>query len=373
MKIRLILSANQWAGWRLSTLVTGSALLHGAVVSGVLSYYPATVASSVFSSRYQVQILRLAPQVDWPTPAALAAALRSRENKAAAKQVAPARSLAPQTLIVEGASAEWKLARPIPLPAIVSEATPRPLPLHVEQVRVDGPEPRQVAQSANPAAALPPVVKVISLPDKWTEVESANVVPAVKQWAAESGATAAGGPASEGPESAAAKGDSPATATSAQQAALDKMLTRIDLPMNGRPAVSVEGESLAEQYPETAGQIRGHMVSTIYIRIGLRKNWTLEYWAAPGSQSAQKVDAPWPYLLYRPEMPLPEDANAVLVRGVLTADGNLEHLALLLPQQWARKEDLFRALGQWKFRPAMRNTQPQAVEVLLVIPRQPEE
>jgi hypothetical protein len=46
---------------------------------------------------------------------------------------------------------------------------------------------------------------------------------------------------------------------------------------------------------------------------------------------------------------------------------------MLLPAEWAHRNSLLHALQQWKFRPASRNGQAQAVEVLLVIPRQPEE
>src|SRR5581483_5057782 len=152
----------------------------------------------------------------------------------------------------------------------------------------------------------------------------------------------------------------------------EKTWTRIELPQDTRPAVAVFGESRTERYPETAGQMRGRPVSTVYLRMGLKKSWTLEYWTAAQSQAA-KLDAPWPYLMFRPDVTLPPEADAILLRGVLTAGGQLERLALLWPAEWPQKELMFQALAEWKFRPASRNGQPQAVEVLLVIPQQPEE
>jgi hypothetical protein len=104
--------------------------------------------------------------------------------------------------------------------------------------------------------------------------------------------------------------------------------------------------------------------------MGLRKNWTLEYWSQ-GSTAA--LAAPWAYTMFRPKLTLPADADALLVRGRLNAEGRLEQLVMLAPAEWAQRDSLFQALGQWKFRAAAKNGEAVAVEVLLVIPRQPEE
>ena len=71
--------------------------------------------------------------------------------------------------------------------------------------------------------------------------------------------------------------------------------------------------------------------------------------------------------MFRPNLALPADADALLVRGRLNTDGRLEQLAILAPTEWAQKDSLFHALAQWRFRPAMKDGQPVAVEVLLVI------
>ena len=113
----------------------------------------------------------------------------------------------------------------------------------------------------------------------------------------------------------------------------------------------------------------GRVVATVFLRVGLRKNWTLEYWLQGGTTA---LDPPWAYTMFRPNFTLPPEADALLVRGRLNVEGRLEQLAMLAPVEWAQKDSLFRALEQWKFRAAAKNGQPVAVEVLLVIPRQDE-
>lgn len=154
--------------------------------------------------------------------------------------------------------------------------------------------------------------------------------------------------------------------TTGQQAAADKGpvdagLVRIDQPPGGRARSAILGES-----PHMPGRI----VSTIYLRMNLRKNWALEFWS---QGSTAVLAAPWPYTMFRPNFTLPADADALLVRGRLTAEGRLEQLAMLAPAEWAQKDSLFRALEQWKFRAATKNGEAVPVDVLLVIPRQPEE
>jgi hypothetical protein len=141
-----------------------------------------------------------------------------------------------------------------------------------------------------------------------------------------------------------------------------KAATRIDLPPDSKPRSQILGES---------AQIPGRIVATIYLKMGLAKNWILEYWT-PGS-SAAGLQAPWPYTMFRPDPALPADTDALLVRAHLTVEGKLEGLALMAPTEWTRKTELFQALEQWRFRPAMRKGEAVAVELLLVVPQQPEQ
>jgi hypothetical protein len=137
-------------------------------------------------------------------------------------------------------------------------------------------------------------------------------------------------------------------------------VARIELPADGRPRASVLVES---------PYIPGHIVATIYLKIGVPKDWMLEYWI-PGA--AAGLAAPWPYVMLRPQVKIPSQAETLLVRGRLTAEGHLEQLCLLGPGEFPGQSALFEALGQWKFRPALKSGNPVAVEILLVIPRQPD-
>jgi hypothetical protein len=163
---------------------------------------------------------------------------------------------------------------------------------------------------------------------------------------------------------------------------LARMFVRIDLPRTSRPPVSVLGESVAEQFPETAGRMSSRVVSTIYLRVGLKRNWTLEYCLPLGSAADRArdgtsvLDPPWAYTMFRPKDPkalLDEaEADLILVHGILNTTGRLEQLTLVLPSGWLSSQAFFRALEQWEFRPATWNGKPVAVEVMLVIPRQPD-
>jgi hypothetical protein len=159
----------------------------------------------------------------------------------------------------------------------------------------------------------------------------------------------------------------------------DPTTARIELPRNGKPSMTILGESVAEQYPETAGQMHGRVVSSIYLRMGLKKSWILEYWTTAEADSPQQKgrtsmpDAPWPWVMMRPNLSIPSGAEALFVRGVVTVDGELEQLALLPATDWPQRNSLFQALERWKIRPASKDGQAQAVEVLLIIPRQPEQ
>ncbi|MDQ2840156.1 MAG: hypothetical protein M3Y72_03775 [Acidobacteriota bacterium] len=152
---------------------------------------------------------------------------------------------------------------------------------------------------------------------------------------------------------------------------------KMTLPKDGKFGVVVLGSAAASPYPGTEGALSGKMVYTVYVRVGQRKNWILQYCLAKSAVTRNHVqgtqtplDAPWPYVVLRPEHPL--DSNYVLVHGTISADGNFEQLALLFPSELEQKELLLRSLNQWAFRPAKRDGEPTAVEVLLIIPRETE-
>jgi hypothetical protein len=149
----------------------------------------------------------------------------------------------------------------------------------------------------------------------------------------------------------------------------------LTLPKDGKFAVVVMGSAAAALYPESSGTLSGKMVYTVYLRVGQRKNWILQYCLPKAAVSASRVEgtrtpveAPWPYDIVRPDHA--SDSDYVLVHGLVTMAGRFDQLAMVFPQDLEGKELLLQSLSRWTFRPAKRDGEPTAVEVLLIIPRE---
>ena len=148
--------------------------------------------------------------------------------------------------------------------------------------------------------------------------------------------------------------------------------TRITPAKNGRFEVVVVGTSVADEYPEAAKVWSGRMAYTVYLHVGLSKNWILQY-SLPAAETASlageapRLSAPWPYVILRPNLVTP-NTDGILVHGLLSAAGKLEKLALVFPNEFADTNFILDSLKQRDFRPAMQNGQAAAVEVLLIIP-----
>ena len=153
-------------------------------------------------------------------------------------------------------------------------------------------------------------------------------------------------------------------------------LTRINLPKDGKFGVVVLGSSTSSRYPQVAGALSGKVVYTVYLRVGLRKNWILQYClpktVEKGKGTAVAIDAPWPFLIMRPDRWSASDPDYIMVHGMLTAAGRFDQLAMVFPEELDNKDLLLNSLKLWDFRPASRDGEPTAVEVLLIIPREVE-
>jgi hypothetical protein len=153
-------------------------------------------------------------------------------------------------------------------------------------------------------------------------------------------------------------------------------LTRINLPKDGKFGVVVLGSSTSSRYPQVAGALSGKVVYTVYLRVGLRKNWILQYClpktVEKGKGTAVAIDAPWPFLIMRPDRWSASDPDYIMVHGMLTAAGRFDQLAMVFPEELDNKDLLLNSLKLWDFRPASRDGEPTAVEVLLIIPREAE-
>jgi hypothetical protein len=433
-----LISPSPWAvGWRASALA-GSVVLHAAVFAAVVTSAGGTTGPSEGHYRLQILHLEpTKPRVERAADSTalwhvlrqdralprkgMAADRRSEDSSGQTLQTLPAR----QTLIVRDAPPEIKLTQTLPLPLAFSWVPIKPLPPVQQKVRIAEPEPvSRVPSKQDTLPSTAPAIEIISIPDVPVQTHEAIAVPKVKQLAeiftgpGALGSGAVPSPADTGspsaapganhnvssqPEAISAKtlvsptgqelpgstpqnqqsnhaaeakqlGDGPVL-PSGEKAPNSAGLTRIELPPGSKPRTSVMGESVAERYPETAGLMRGRVVSTVYLHVGLPKSWLLEYWSPAGSEAAGKgrittLDAPWPQVILRPSLEFPASADALLIRGLLTTEGTLTQLSLVLPTEWTGQNPLLDVLEQWKFRPAMRNGQAVPVEILLVVPRQ---
>jgi hypothetical protein len=154
-------------------------------------------------------------------------------------------------------------------------------------------------------------------------------------------------------------------------------VVHITLPKDGKFGVVVVGSSLAEEYPETIHLWSGRLAYTVYLRVGVGKNWILQY-SLPRAQevastgSVTRPDAPWPYDMTRPSIDPDANTDAIMVHGFVNTSGRFEQLAVVFPTALAEAKFLLHALQQWQFRPSMQSGQPAAVEVLLIIPAETE-
>lgn len=153
--------------------------------------------------------------------------------------------------------------------------------------------------------------------------------------------------------------------------------TRFTLPKDGKFSVVVSGSSPAGPYAESAGALSGKMVYSVYISVGLRKKWLLQYCLPKAEEQkiavrgrALPIEAPWPYVIVRPETL--SFTEYVIVHGMLSSEGRFDQLALIFPLEFEKKDLLMSSLKQWTFRAANRDGAPSEVEILLIIPGQSE-
>jgi hypothetical protein len=156
-------------------------------------------------------------------------------------------------------------------------------------------------------------------------------------------------------------------------------ITHIALPRDGQFGVVVVGSSaVSDEYPEIEGIWSGRLVYTVYLHVGLSKNWILQY-SLPRADEAlaggtiSRPEAPWPYDIQRPNLSQDDtNSDAIMVHGFINLAGEFERLALVYPSGFAHAKFVLSALQQWHFRPARQNGQLTAVEVLLIIPEETE-
>jgi len=131
------------------------------------------------------------------------------------------------------------------------------------------------------------------------------------------------------------------------------------------------------------GALRGGKIYTIFLRMP-RKNWTLQYCLLSSAPTAPPP-ATGATIAHLGEGVVPPDAverfdfkrlpvsedkadKMIVLHGVIRADGSVDELKVFQGVQSDMDQAALAAFGQWKFNPALRASEPVAVEVLVGIP-----
>jgi len=83
------------------------------------------------------------------------------------------------------------------------------------------------------------------------------------------------------------------------------------------------------------------------------------------------LEAPYAFLMLRPQLAFGPEDERFFVHGMLNEAGKFEQLEMVGEAGAAAKikEPFLSTLRLWEFRPASREGKPTPVEVLLIIPR----
>ncbi|HUQ95959.1 MAG TPA: hypothetical protein VM120_30050 [Bryobacteraceae bacterium] len=152
-------------------------------------------------------------------------------------------------------------------------------------------------------------------------------------------------------------------------------------PKNGNFDVVIQSSG-SGILPEGAGILSGGPVFTVYLPVGGKRQWILQYCVAEsrgqsnsperhvirlGSPAVPK--APYPLVSHTLALSLPEhDGKYFLVHGFITVQGSFEILRVVRGGDEKLNTALLATLARWEFRPASRDGVPIKVEILLAVP-----
>lgn len=155
--------------------------------------------------------------------------------------------------------------------------------------------------------------------------------------------------------------------------------TRKVNPSEGIFDVVVQSSS-PEGFTTSAGVLSGKPVYSVYLKVGARRDWILQYCIPAADQerpktkgmvislsAPAKLAAPFPLVMYRP--PARRASTRYLtLHGYITGEGRFDDMRVFgVHDPWHAAATLF-ALKRWEFRPATADGKPARVEVLLAIP-----
>jgi hypothetical protein len=161
--------------------------------------------------------------------------------------------------------------------------------------------------------------------------------------------------------------------------AADPGILRIQHPANGVFDMVVLQSPSDDDLPDVGWHLTGNPVYSVYLRVGDRKEWLLQY-CLP-ADSNQQVDQyravlpagrpimhPYPISTAVPGGILQRVIPGQLVfHGFLSAGGELQGMQAHPPDDTMAGQ-ILELLAEWRFRPARQNDAPVGLEVLLVVP-----
>jgi hypothetical protein len=164
-----------------------------------------------------------------------------------------------------------------------------------------------------------------------------------------------------------------------EKPALKGGVTRIQHPANGSFDVVVMQSSASEDLPEADGLLTGSPVYTVYLNVGAEREWLMRY-CLPGRSAPQTaryeitaeetapLSPPYPLATAIPNSLLKQAwTRHILLHGFLNANGKLRDMSAAEAGN-AIARQVLELLGDWQFRPAMKQDKPVDVEILLAIP-----
>jgi hypothetical protein len=156
-------------------------------------------------------------------------------------------------------------------------------------------------------------------------------------------------------------------------------VVRVEHPRTGSFDVVIMQAASRDDLPDIGGTLAGNPVYSVYLRVGDRKEWVLEYCVAGSDRSqvspyqvslddAAPITPPYPVSTSIPNaMPGQAFNKHLVIHGFLSSNGTFRNMKM--PNAATPlAEQILALLGEWQFRPALQRQKAIELEILLVIP-----
>ncbi|MCL5005404.1 MAG: energy transducer TonB [Acidobacteria bacterium] len=131
------------------------------------------------------------------------------------------------------------------------------------------------------------------------------------------------------------------------------------------------------------GVLTGGKVYTVFLPMP-QKNWILQYCATDGDDHQASSQSPSVSValsfgllppdvekrfdFHRPSLPADQKSRMIILHGIIDKDGSVQKLRIYQGVQEIADQAALAAFNRWKFKPALKDGKPIAVEILVGIP-----